>query len=175
MGNRLTMKISFAIVTVLVLLLLNQSTNACDCRESPTAAASLQNGDIDFVFRGFVTRQIDIGSVDINDPKYFSVRVWKFYKGCSNLSNATSIVLKTAGTTALCGIQITLNKNYIFSARSTPSEPKVVTAAKRRIPNIYKNEMVRVENCDFNSELVHLSSTDKFLLHNHTNVCPTNK
>ena len=168
-SSRTTMKLSFCLVNALISLLLHQSTNACDCIESPTATSSLQNEDIDYVFRGYVTRQIGMGTVDINEPKYYTVRVWKVYKGCT-FSNAT-IVLTTAGNSALCGISIALNKNYVFSGKSTLPLPKVIQKAKVRNPNIFAKEMVRVANCDFNMELLSLPSSDKFSLHTSKRVC----
>ena len=164
------MKTFSAMISVLVSLFLLQSTSACDCRESPTVAASLADEDIDYVFRGYVTRQIDVGSVGINEPKYYSVRVWRVYKGCT-FTNATSIVVTTAGNSALCGIGLTVSKNYVFSGRSTPPISMVIKKAKVKNPNILTKEMVHVANCDFNEQFPLLSSEDKDLLRKQTNVC----
>jgi hypothetical protein len=164
------MKAFSAINCALLSLLIHQSTNACDCIDSPTVGLSLQNEDVDYVFRGFVSRQIDMGAVSINDPKYYSVRVWQVYKGCT-FSNATSIVLTTSGNSALCGINVVLNKNYVFSGRSVPAEYKVIKKAKVKNPKTFTKEMVRVAMCDFNLEVFSLSSADKELLRKQTKVC----
>jgi Tissue inhibitor of metalloproteinase len=164
------MKTFAVIFSVLVSLLLHQSTYACECRESPTVAASLENQDIDYVFRGYVKRQIDMGTVSINAPKYYSIRVWRVYKGCT-FTNATSIVLTTAGNSALCGVNLALKQNYVFSGRSTPAESKVIKKAQEKNPKIITNEMVQVGNCDFNAEFLSLSSAEKNLVRKQTNVC----
>ena len=161
---------SAIVLVFLASTLLHQSTHACSCRERPTVAASLKNEDIDYVFRGYVKRQIDMGAVSINEPKYYSVRVWRVYKGCT-FTNATSIVLETAGNSGLCGVNLELNKNYVFSGRSTPAKSEVIKKAQERNPKIITNEMVQVANCDFNTEFLSLSSAEKDLVRNQKNVC----
>jgi hypothetical protein len=164
------MKTFSAIFLILLSAVLYQCTHACDCRESPTVAAALKNDDIDYVFRGYVKRQIDMGTVSTNAPKYYSIRVWRVYKGCT-FTNATSIVLTTAGNSALCGVGLSLNKNYVFSGRRTPAESDVIKKAQEKNPKIITNEMVRVGNCDFNAEFLSLSSKDKDLVRKQKNVC----
>ena len=164
------MKSFSAIILILASLLLHHSTHACDCRELPTVGASLQNEGVDYVFRGFVTRQIDMGTANINDPKYYSVRVSKVYKGCT-FSNTTSIVLTTAGNSALCGIDLGLYKNFVFSGRSIPAESKVIKKARVKNPILFSKEMVRVALCDFNEGFSSLSTADKDLLRKQTDQC----
>ena len=164
------MKSLSAMVFVVILLVLFQSTQACECIKSPTVAAALKNEDIDYVLRGYVKRQIDMGTTNINAPKYYSVRVWRVYKGCT-FTNATSIVLTAAGNSALCGINLALNQNYVFSGRSTPAESDVIKKAQEKNPKIVSNEMVRVNMCDFNSEFLSLSITEKDLVRKQKNIC----
>jgi hypothetical protein len=165
------MKTFSVISAVLVSLLLHQSTCACDCLVFPTTvAASLKNENVDYVFSGYVRRQIDMGTVSINAPKYYSIRVWRVYKGCT-FANATSIVLTTGGNSGTCGIYVELNQNYIFAGYSTPAESEVIQKAKVKSPNIITNEMVFVGSCNFNAEFLSLSSADMDLLRTQTNVC----
>ena len=133
-------------------------------------AASLEDDAIDYVFRGYVKRTIDTGAVSINEPKYYSVRVWRVYKGCT-FTNETSIVLTTSGNSALCGINLELGKNYVFSGRSIPADTKVIKKAQERNPKIVTNEMVRVGLCDFNEQFLSLSKADKDLVRKQTNDC----
>jgi hypothetical protein len=164
------MKTFSAIVYILVLSVLYQSSNACSCRERPTVAAALKNDDIDYVFRGNVKRQIDMGAVSINEPKYYSVRVRRVYKGCT-FTNATTIVVTTAGNSGLCGVGLSLNNDYVFSGSSTPAESKVIKRAQEKNPKIITDEMVQVGSCNFNSLFSSLSSAAKDLVRNQTNVC----
>ena len=166
------MKTVIAIVAVLLLSLLQQlpSTNACDCISTPTPSGSLKDEDIDYVFRGYVKRTIDIGTVSINEPKYFDVRIWRVYKGCS-FTNGTSIVLTTAGNSGLCGLNLEVGKNYVFSGSSQPMKSLVLATAQKSNPNILANEMVRVALCDFNMNYDSLQVSEKRRLKNYKNVC----
>ena len=164
------MKAFTAIVSVLVSLWLHQLAHACSCMKEPTVEASLENENIDYVFRGYVKRTIDMGAVSINEPKYYTVRVWRVYKGCT-FSNATSIVLTTAGNSGLCGLSLELNENYVFSGRSLPANAEVVKKAQEKNPKIVTNEMVRVALCDFNAEFLSLSKAEKDLVRKQQNIC----
>jgi Tissue inhibitor of metalloproteinase len=144
--------------------------NACECISRPTVKKSLQSNNIDYVFRGYVKRQINVGSGNINEPKYYNVRVWRVYKGCT-FSNETSIVVETAGNSALCGVGLQLKENYVFSGRSEAADPKVIKIAQKMNPRILSSEMVRIQQCDFNAPFTSLTRDDKNLVRNQTNRC----
>jgi hypothetical protein len=166
------MKATSAIVLFLVSCMIHSTkvANACLCNSEPTVTASLQSNNTKYVFRGFVKRHINVGSGDINEPKYYSVRVQRVYKGCT-FKNATSIVVKTEGNSGLCGVDIPLRGDYVFSGGSVPMDPAVFKIAVKKTPQILSTEMVSVQSCDFNAPFKTLSSEDKTLVGNQPNKC----
>jgi Tissue inhibitor of metalloproteinase len=169
----MTMKVLHGIVLCLVSYMSYNAkiVDACSCLIAPSVAASVQNNVTDYIFRGSVRRQITVGSGDFNDPKYFTVRVWRVFKGCA-LNDATSIVVETPGNSGLCGIDLQVNENYLFFGQSETANPEVIGIAAEKSPNVLTTEMVLVQLCDYIVPFKPLPQEDKTLVRSLSENCP---
>jgi hypothetical protein len=164
------MKTSHAIATLLFafIALLVEDVSACDCMATPSVEASLSNNEIDYVFRGYVQKLLQ--GDDEFEPKYYAVRVWRVFKGCT-FGNATNIVVRTGSNSAVCGVDLTLKENYVFSGSSLPADPDIVKLIKGRNSTVLTSEIVGIGLCDFNRPFKPIPHVDKSLLWNSTNLC----
>jgi hypothetical protein len=164
------MKTSLAIATLLFafIALLIEDVSACDCMAITSVEESLSNKKIDYVFRGYVQKLLK--GDDQDEPKYYAVRVWRVFKGCT-FGNATNIVVKTGSNSAVCGVALTLKENYVFSGRSMPADPDIVKLIKGRNSTVLTSEIVGINICDFNRPFKPIPHIDKSLLWNSTNPC----
>ena len=112
----------------IVSLMQLQLTQARECKFD-TAASALNEDE--FVFRGRVRRQIDVGAENPNEPKYFAVSVWRVYRGCT-FTNSTMIVVETPGTSGVCGDSFRLGVDLVFSGTGIAAEPKVIKKAQEK-------------------------------------------
>jgi hypothetical protein len=164
------MKNSHAIATLLFafIALLVEDVSACSCMSSRLVAISLSDNETDYVFRGYVQKLLR--GDDQDEKRYYAVRVWRVFKGCT-FGNATNIVVTTFGKLHSCSIDLTLQENYVFSGYSLPADPDIVKLIKGGNSTVLTSEIVSVNVCGFNSPFKPLPLVDKALLWNSTNVC----
>jgi hypothetical protein len=152
--------------------------HACSC--FPTSMEdSLYSDNVHTVFRGYVQRMVTFNDTtslqqDIvmfnPQPNYYIVNVQRVYKGCA-FQNATTILIETESQSSLCGVSFGLKKSYIFSGTMIPAKPNVTEKIAPKNPNILRTAMVRTNLCLYRTEFKSLTTSEKTLLGETTNMC----
>ena len=162
------MKISMLVAFTLSALSLGYTT-ACDCMSNPSLETALTSNSIDYVFRGYVNRLLK--GDDMYEPKFYAVRVWRVFKGCT-FGNGTTVIVTTGSNSALCGVSLVPKENYIFTGRAEiPDDPEVFKLLNAKNNTSFTSEVIRVNLCNYLSPYKPAPKAEKVALMNSTNVC----
>lgn len=131
--------ISFRLLAA-VILAFPILTFACSCLEGISVRSSLQKTEA--VFRGLVLRKLK----DVEYASSYVVSVERMYKGC-NFKAADRIVVTTGINSAMCGLELEVDRVYAFSAFDTPIIPDIQSQLKES----HKiKRAVSIGLCDYN-------------------------
>jgi hypothetical protein len=126
----------------LFLSLLSPKSLACDCMPG-SLNGTLYNNPESTVITGRIMDELKLTTTSTGSPdqKYFTFKVKHVYKSCSVQPDDT-IVVSTSASSALCGLTLEPDAQYVFSAHE--AEPESMN-----LPSVFR---LNVGLCNFHSK-----------------------
>lgn len=143
------------IAAILSLLSFPLLSLACDCMPpGPSALSCLSDVDVNAVFRGKVAKELaKTADDDIYYTKKFVVRVWPVFKGCS-FQDSDYIIVTTMSDAALCGINLEVAGNYVFSGYNAPIDDSTLAQIDKLpwVATLNITQTVDVGSCNYHGK-----------------------
>jgi hypothetical protein len=131
----------------------------------PTVESALNNAAS--IFRGKVIREVKLPS-DLQQ-RAFTVNVKHIFKGCL-VSSPGRVIVTTGSSSASCGIDLLIDKNYVFSGEA---ELLGTDAYFEPYLKQFSNQTViqSAGSCNFNKLWPTVTLNERGQLNNYTNSC----
>jgi hypothetical protein len=145
---------------------------ALACRCMQTTVESILVTPESVAFRGTVVRQVYTNDTSTTQTNYFIFAVGRVFKGC-DFKPSDRILVQTGSNSAMCGLDLKVGTNYLFTSRST-TQPldKAMLQVLGKSTKI--SRQLWLSTCDFVREFTAVTDEEKTTLRNHNNQCNSN-